>query len=419
MCMAVGKVSFDDWDMLTSSLGWIGRLLPSSPPASAMARFPITSFAFMFECVPDPVCHTNSGKWSSNLPSTTSSAARTMRSALSFGRSPSSAFTRAALFFNRPKAHTISTGIRSSPIEKWRSDRSVCAPQYLSAGTSISPKLSDSMRVPRSGIPPTASVRDDALEDPFVPGHHRFLREQPLDPVPALLGIDLVQMLELLCRLLWVVLDAHDPSGDAVHDDLGNGASRRGDDRRAARHGFGHDQAEGLRPVDGEQNRLGPPQQVDLLLLRDLTQQRPVLRQDRLDVLLPLFLFGGMSDLHGRHEVLAGELRCLDGPAPSLLRRRASQEQDEVFLLRVERVEGHVDAVVDDPAIPERLVEPFLGFADGDEPRAVADQVVQSDHLRRERAVQRVDGRYAGLDGCGECGERGVHVQDLESITDI
>ena len=29
MCMAVGNVSFDDCDMLTSSFGWIGFLLPS------------------------------------------------------------------------------------------------------------------------------------------------------------------------------------------------------------------------------------------------------------------------------------------------------------------------------------------------------------------------------------------------------
>ena len=31
MCMAVGKVSFDDCDMLTWSLGWTGALDPISP----------------------------------------------------------------------------------------------------------------------------------------------------------------------------------------------------------------------------------------------------------------------------------------------------------------------------------------------------------------------------------------------------
>jgi hypothetical protein len=32
MCMAVGKLSFDDWPMLTWSLGCTGRFVPSVPP---------------------------------------------------------------------------------------------------------------------------------------------------------------------------------------------------------------------------------------------------------------------------------------------------------------------------------------------------------------------------------------------------
>ena len=62
MCMAVGNVSFDDWPMLTSSLGWTGVLLPSTPPASWIARLLITSLTCMFDWVPDPVCQTYSGK---------------------------------------------------------------------------------------------------------------------------------------------------------------------------------------------------------------------------------------------------------------------------------------------------------------------------------------------------------------------
>ncbi len=116
--MAVGNVSLEDWDMFTSSLGWMGFFEPSSPPASSMARFEMTSFAFMFDWVPEPVCHTYSGKWSSSLPSTTSSAARTMRSALSRGSLPRSRFTSAAAFFRIPKARTTSTGMRSSPMAK-------------------------------------------------------------------------------------------------------------------------------------------------------------------------------------------------------------------------------------------------------------------------------------------------------------
>ena len=42
---AEGKTSFDDWPMFTWSLGW----------APSPARLAITSFAFMFDEVPEPV----------------------------------------------------------------------------------------------------------------------------------------------------------------------------------------------------------------------------------------------------------------------------------------------------------------------------------------------------------------------------
>ena len=76
MCIAVGKVSLDDWPRLTSSFGWTGFFEPSSPPASSMARLEMTSLAFMFDWVPEPVWKTTSGKWSSSVAAITSSAAR-------------------------------------------------------------------------------------------------------------------------------------------------------------------------------------------------------------------------------------------------------------------------------------------------------------------------------------------------------
>ncbi len=85
MCMAVGKVSLEDWLWFTSSFGWIGFFDPTVPPASWIARFAITSFAFMFVCVPDPVWKTTSGNSPSSFPSMTSCAARTMRSTFSRG----------------------------------------------------------------------------------------------------------------------------------------------------------------------------------------------------------------------------------------------------------------------------------------------------------------------------------------------
>ena len=62
MCMAVGKVSLEDWLRLTSSFGWIGFFEPSSPPRISIARLAMTSLAFMLVCVPLPVCQTTSGK---------------------------------------------------------------------------------------------------------------------------------------------------------------------------------------------------------------------------------------------------------------------------------------------------------------------------------------------------------------------
>src|SRR5664280_146610 len=147
MCMAVGKVSLEDCDMLTSSLGCTGTLDPISPPASSMARLEITSLAFMLLWVPLPVCQTLRGKWSSNLPSDTSRAAAMISEEISGDILPRSALTWAEASFSTPMARMSGSGIRSSPIGKWCRERAVWAPQYRSAGTSMAPMLSVSDRV--------------------------------------------------------------------------------------------------------------------------------------------------------------------------------------------------------------------------------------------------------------------------------
>ncbi len=118
MCIAVGNVSFEDWLLLTSSLGWTGFFEPSAPPMSSIARFAITSLAFMFVCVPLPVCQTESGKWSSSFSSMTSSAARMIASAFFASSAPRSRLTTAAAFLRMPKARMSSRGNRSPPIRK-------------------------------------------------------------------------------------------------------------------------------------------------------------------------------------------------------------------------------------------------------------------------------------------------------------
>ncbi len=49
MCIAVGKVSLDDWARLTWSFGCTGVLEPMMPPAISIPRFAITSFVFIFD----------------------------------------------------------------------------------------------------------------------------------------------------------------------------------------------------------------------------------------------------------------------------------------------------------------------------------------------------------------------------------
>ena len=72
--MAVGITSLDDWQMFTWSLGWTSRE-PRSPPRISVARFAMTSLAFVLVDVPEPVWKMSMTKWLSSPPSATSCAA--------------------------------------------------------------------------------------------------------------------------------------------------------------------------------------------------------------------------------------------------------------------------------------------------------------------------------------------------------
>ena len=88
------------------------------PPARCRGCV-MTSLTFMLLCVPEPVCQTTSGKWSSSLPAITSSAARTIRSLTLPSSRPSSWLASAAAFFRMPNARITSRGIFSVPILKF------------------------------------------------------------------------------------------------------------------------------------------------------------------------------------------------------------------------------------------------------------------------------------------------------------
>ena len=76
--MADGNTSLDDCEALTWSFGCTA---PGSPSFS-LASVAMTSLAFMFDDVPEPVWKTSIGNSSSHRPSATSSAASTMAAAM-------------------------------------------------------------------------------------------------------------------------------------------------------------------------------------------------------------------------------------------------------------------------------------------------------------------------------------------------
>ncbi len=113
---ADGKTSLEDWPKLTSSLAW------------APERAAITSLAFMFEEVPEPVWKTSIGNWSSYLPAATSSAARAIFFALALGISPSSPLTRAAAPLMRPSQWITGSGTSSPETGKLSTALAVSPP---------------------------------------------------------------------------------------------------------------------------------------------------------------------------------------------------------------------------------------------------------------------------------------------------
>jgi hypothetical protein len=104
--------------MLTSSFAC------TSSPASVA----ITSFAFMFEEVPEPVWKTSIGNWSSSSPFAMRSPAAAIRSALSASSRPSSPFTRAAAALIRPSQRATGAGIGSPETGKLTTALLVSAP---------------------------------------------------------------------------------------------------------------------------------------------------------------------------------------------------------------------------------------------------------------------------------------------------
>ena len=145
--MALGKASLDDCPRFTSSLGCTAWPGPVSPASARVATVATTSFTFMLLWVPEPVCHTESGNSASNSPAATRRAASAMAPALTGSIRCRSRLTPAAAHLIQASEWINSIGMRWVPMAKKRWLRAVCAPHRASAGTSIGPKLSCSIRV--------------------------------------------------------------------------------------------------------------------------------------------------------------------------------------------------------------------------------------------------------------------------------
>ena len=112
--------------------------------APSPASVAITSLAFMFDEVPDPVWKTSIGNWSSWRPAAISSAAAAIRCARSESSSPSSALARAAAPLIRPSQRTTATGTRSPETGKFATAFRVSPPHSSSVVSTLMLRILDS-----------------------------------------------------------------------------------------------------------------------------------------------------------------------------------------------------------------------------------------------------------------------------------
>ena len=97
----------------------------------------MTSLAFMFDEVPEPVWKTSIGNWSSWSPWAISSAAAAIRCASSESSRPRSAFARAAAPLIRPSQRTTATGTRSPETGKFATALRVSPPHSSSVVSTL------------------------------------------------------------------------------------------------------------------------------------------------------------------------------------------------------------------------------------------------------------------------------------------
>jgi len=232
--------------------------------------------------------------------------------------------------------------------------------------------------------------------------------ETLLDRPAALRRVDLV---DALGRRDHLVDGVDHEAGPPVLDDLGHGAEPEGDHRRTAGERLDHHEAEGLRPLYGEQRAARPSVQLDLGLVVDLTAEVDGFGEVRLDLAREVLALEALVDLAGHDQPDPEPVRDLDGRRRTLLGVHAADEEEVVVLLGAERLVLDVDGVRDGPDEPQVGEAQPLVLGDGDEGEVVA-QAAQ--HVLRRpvrRTVQRRDDRSAG-----EPVDEGAHHPAVDAV---
>ena len=109
--------------------------------APSPASVAMTSLAFMFDDVPEPVWNTSIGNCASCAPCAISSAAAAIRCASSGSSNPRSAFARAAAPFTRPSQRTTACGMGSPETGKFATAFIVSPPHSCSESCALMSRL--------------------------------------------------------------------------------------------------------------------------------------------------------------------------------------------------------------------------------------------------------------------------------------
>lgn len=176
---------------------------------------------------------------------------------------------------------------------------------------------------------------------------------------------------------------ATDPTVQAVLHDLLDGTTRQRQDGCTARHGFNHDEAERLFPLNWKQERPGSGKQRILLRRIDLTDIFDLATVDTRSHLLVPVLAKDRLDLSGELESNSRTERRFNREMRGLAGRHTPEESDVIFFLRGKRIVLHRNPVMDD-------MQPQQTFAAG-EPgpdRDVIDLGVPRVLLRERRFVR-------------------------------